>query len=359
MNKLKSQKIHISNTLLLRRTIRRKVVCDLKKIFDRVDKLVSIIIPVYKVEEYLEECVLSAINQTYEELEIILVDDGSPDKCPRMCDEFARLDNRIKVIHQKNGGLSNARNKGIQEATGKYLYFLDSDDYLDTKAIEKLLVAAERDNSDFCFCDAKAFSDDNKIFSSNENLTYTRKKDYGCLKGSQMAKKLYDNEEFKTSAALLFIKRDFLNETNILFYEGILHEDNLFTVSLFLAANKCTHVHSELYNRRVHEDSIMTRPFCEKNYHGYFICTKELILLYRTKYKDEDMRFLVDYIKMLSLVLSDKYHKFNSKEKNLVLNEYVEIKSLMKEYRYFGDWKFYVQFRFWLLRNMYIKLKKG
>ena len=123
MIKLKSQKIHICNTSLLRRTIRRKVVCDLKKNFDRGDKLVSIIIPVYKVEEYLEECVLSAINQTYEELEIILVDDGSPDRCPRMCDDFARMDNRIKVIHQKNGGLSNARNKGIQEATGKYLYF--------------------------------------------------------------------------------------------------------------------------------------------------------------------------------------------------------------------------------------------
>lgn len=84
---------------------------------------VSIIIPVYKVEKYLNECVQSVVNQTYKDLEIILVDDGSPDKCPEICDEYAKQDKRIKVVHRKNGGLSAARNSGLKIASGKYVYF--------------------------------------------------------------------------------------------------------------------------------------------------------------------------------------------------------------------------------------------
>ena len=90
-----------------------------------ISPLVSIIIPVYKVEEYLDRCVESAVNQTYKDLEIILVDDGSPDRCPLMCDDWTKKDERIKVIHQQNRGLSGARNTGIREAKGDWLYFLD------------------------------------------------------------------------------------------------------------------------------------------------------------------------------------------------------------------------------------------
>ena len=100
---------------------------------------VSIIIPVYKVEPYIEECVSSVLGQTYTNLEIILVDDGSPDKCPMICDSYAQKDNRIKVIHKKNGGLSDARNAGLREATGDYVYFLDSDDTIYPDAIENLV----------------------------------------------------------------------------------------------------------------------------------------------------------------------------------------------------------------------------
>ena len=95
-----------------------------------MEELISVIIPVYKVEEYLDECVLSVIRQTYANLEIILVDDGSPDNCPRMCDEWATKDSRIKVIHKENGGLSDARNAGLDAAEGQYIAFIDSDDYI-------------------------------------------------------------------------------------------------------------------------------------------------------------------------------------------------------------------------------------
>ena len=92
------------------------------------EPLVSIIIPVYKVEKFLDECVKSVVAQTYRNLEILLVDDGSPDDCPAMCDAWATRDPRVRVIHKPNGGLSDARNAGIAQATGSYIYFADSDD---------------------------------------------------------------------------------------------------------------------------------------------------------------------------------------------------------------------------------------
>lgn len=102
------------------------------------EKLISVIIPIYKVEQYLDECVESIIKQTYKNLEIILVDDGSPDACPQMCDEWARKDERIRVVHKKNGGLSSARNAGLDVATGEYISFVDSDDFIALDALKNL-----------------------------------------------------------------------------------------------------------------------------------------------------------------------------------------------------------------------------
>ena len=109
---------------------------------------VSVIIPVYKVEKYLNRCVESVVNQTYSNLEIILVDDGSPDNCPQMCDEWAVKDERIKVIHKENAGLGMARNSGMEMATGDYLMFVDSDDYLSEHAVEVLYRRIKADDSD-------------------------------------------------------------------------------------------------------------------------------------------------------------------------------------------------------------------
>ena len=114
--------------------------------------LISVIIPVYKVEKYLDRCLESIVNQTYKNLEIILIDDGSPDNCPAICDEYAQKDSRIKVIHKANGGVSSARNKGIDVATGDYIGFVDSDDWIEPDMYETLIKNAEQYNSDISRC---------------------------------------------------------------------------------------------------------------------------------------------------------------------------------------------------------------
>ena len=117
-----------------------------------MDDLISVIVPVYKVEAYLNHCVESIVNQTYINLEIILVDDGSPDRCPKMCDAWAERDKRIRVIHKENGGLSDARNAGIQIASGKYMGFVDADDWIAAEMYERLLNVLRKDDSDIAAC---------------------------------------------------------------------------------------------------------------------------------------------------------------------------------------------------------------
>lgn len=112
---------------------------------------VSVVIPVYKVEKYLRECVDSVLAQSCTELEVILVDDGSPDRCGQICDEYAAADKRVSVIHKQNGGLSDARNAGLKRASGKYVLFVDSDDMIANNAVEKLLAAAEKNDAQIVY----------------------------------------------------------------------------------------------------------------------------------------------------------------------------------------------------------------
>ena len=141
--------------------------------------LVSVVIPVYNVEKYLDRCVTSVVNQTYKNLEVILVDDGSPDNCPAICDEWAEKDSRIKVIHKKNAGLGMARNTGIENAQGEYIFFFDSDDYVDVEVAGKCLREINKYNADVCIygrydlyedgrLEEKKVVSDKKIFDENE-----------------------------------------------------------------------------------------------------------------------------------------------------------------------------------------------
>lgn len=129
-----------------------------------MNNLISVVVPVYNVEKFLPKCLNSIISQTYKNLEIIVIDDGSTDNCPKICDDYAKLDKRIKVIRQKNAGLSEARNSGINNAMGKYIMFIDSDDYIDSNVVAMLRDSLLRNKTKIAICGRKYVFDDGKEF---------------------------------------------------------------------------------------------------------------------------------------------------------------------------------------------------
>ena len=134
---------------------------------------ISIIVPIYNVEKYLDRCIASLLNQTLKDIEIILVDDGSPDNCPKMCDEYAKKDSRIKVVHKQNAGLGYARNSGLDVATGEYVAFVDSDDYVNIQMYEILYRYAQINNDDVVFCGFKKEFSLNRFLDISESSSYT------------------------------------------------------------------------------------------------------------------------------------------------------------------------------------------
>lgn len=151
---------------------------------------ISAIIPVYKVEKYIQKCVDSVLNQTYRNIEVILVDDGSPDNCPKICDEYAQKDERVRVFHKENGGQSSARNLALDNIEGEYVCFVDSDDYIECFMIEKMLKQLERENGDVAICLEKR--DNEKLFEKDIYKNILEDKI-----GSQIWRYLFKSESFQ------------------------------------------------------------------------------------------------------------------------------------------------------------------
>lgn len=124
---------------------------------------ISVIVPVYNVEKYLDKCVQSILNQTYENIELVLIDDGSTDGSSKICDKYGKIDSRVKVIHKENGGLSSARNRGIDEAVGKFITFIDSDDYIHHQMLEILYEGIIKNKSDISICEYRRFDENETI----------------------------------------------------------------------------------------------------------------------------------------------------------------------------------------------------
>lgn len=197
--------------------------------------LISVIIPVYNVELYLRECVDSVLNQTYTNLEVILVDDGSPDNCPAICDEYAAKDNRVRVIHKENGGLSDARNVGINEATGKYVLFLDSDDYLysDTVLEEISHSINKAGYPNICYLP-------NEYWSSNPKSINLKLKDE-TISLARFLYRVTNNYYLHTAGQQFVLKLDYIKKYNLQFRDGFLHEDELWFAQILINA-KTVHV---------------------------------------------------------------------------------------------------------------------
>lgn len=234
--------------------------------------MVSVVIPIYKVEEYLRECVDSVINQTYTDLEIILVDDGSPDNCGKICDEYASKDSRVVVIHKENGGLSDARNAGLAIAHGEYTYFLDSDDYIELDAISKMLVVAEKEHADIVFFKCIEFSEDPSIPVYDIDIRY----EYPTAPGGEILRKRADNKEMWHSIWLHFYRTAFLVEEGLLFEKGMLYEDTLFSGIAYARAKRVSVLNEALHHYRKRKGSIMNVKPKKKNLSSFFTGIKGL-----------------------------------------------------------------------------------
>ena len=236
--------------------------------------LISVIIPVYNVEQYLEECVNSVLLQTYKNIEIILVDDGSTDSSGNMCDYFAGNNKNIRVIHQKNGGLSAARNTGLSSAKGEYVYFLDSDDYIDKSAIEKLYLIAEKDSSDIVFFDAHSF-----LHESDEEIkqNYKRKNNYLTKSGIEIFAEMQKNGEFHSAVPLMIIRRNLIVNNGVKFIPDIYYEDMAFTFEALCLAKKVSQCAESLYFRRYRNNSIMTSAKNIKYFHSIVTVYKHIL----------------------------------------------------------------------------------
>lgn len=204
------------------------------------NELISVIVPIYNVEKYLEKCVNSILKQTYTNLEIILVDDGSPDRCPKICDNLAIADDRIKVIHQQNGGLSKARNVGIDVAKGAYLVFVDSDDTVEYELIEKLYKCLKKYDCKMAACGRKYVFEDGKVICKVPEGIDT------VYEFEDAIKEMNTFRLFDMSAwAKIYAKELF---STIRFPEGKLSEDYFVMYKLIDLAHKIGYISEPLYN---------------------------------------------------------------------------------------------------------------
>ena len=252
---------------------------------------VSVIIPVYNTEKFVEECLRSVLRQTLCDIEIICVNDGSTDNSLKIIEQIAKEDSRIRIICQKNQGLSITRNNALKVAKGEYIMFLDSDDLLVWCTLEHLYRQAKYHDLDDIFCEAISFFDPIELHKDHPyriNM-YDFKGDYPePVPGRELIRKMIEAGDLRSSACLRLFKRNFLEENELFFQEGIIHEDEIFTIRS-LSVAKRTWVHKEpLYLRRIRLDSIMTREKSWKNVYGYYMCilgVEELLIKENSEYR--------------------------------------------------------------------------
>ncbi|MBR6253317.1 MAG: glycosyltransferase family 2 protein [Clostridia bacterium] len=307
--------------------------------------LISVIIPVYNVEKYLNECIDSVINSTYKDLEIILVDDGSSDNCPQICDKYACMDNRIKVIHKENEGLSSARNEGINIANGDYISFIDSDDYISTNLYEIAVDIINEQNCDI-------FSFGYYLKYGNKNKFKLKPNTFLVLKPYEAIEKLNLFDYMGVSSWNKIFKKSLFS--NIRFPVGALSEDNFTIYKLFDNANSIIYDSIPLYYYRQRKNSITTKTsfvndfpiradfemlsFVEENYPQIILSAKSRFVFdsigvyncyltnttslkdYKNIIFDSIMIYYKDLIKYVELPISRRIQLFIFKNFNLLYN---------------------------------------
>ena len=225
------------------------------------NKKVSIVIPIYNVEKFLADAIESVLNQTYKNLEVILVDDGSPDNCGKICDEYALKDERIKVIHKVNGGLSAARNSGIEIATGDYIMFLDSDDLLTENACELFLNKIESENADYVI---------GNYINCDEDGTVWEKPIFNTEKYSEFKLDIKDYTDsffiMNSSACNKMFRREFIEKLGLRFEVGLPAEDAIFTTYCFIKSTRVFYIPDIIYIYRQRNAGTSISMNCTQKY---------------------------------------------------------------------------------------------
>lgn len=216
------------------------------------EPIISVVVPVYNVEHELSRCVDSILVQSYGNVEVILVDDGSTDGCPSMCDAYGKKDSRVRVIHKSNGGLSSARNAGLHCASGEWILYVDSDDYILNDSCERLLAVGAKYDCDIVSADAiREFN------GGQEYMVHGSLADGECYPSRDFIIKTVKSCEWYAPACFNLYKRSFLFENNLFFVEGLLHEDLEMQPRVFLAAKTVAYCAYPFYRYVDRASSIM------------------------------------------------------------------------------------------------------
>ena len=290
--------------------------------------LITVVIPIYNVEKYLKKCIESIIGQTYKDLEIILVDDGSPDNSGKICDEYANIDKRINVIHKENGGLSDARNYGIMNAHGKYIVFIDSDDYVENQYIELLYKAIILNNTKISQCGIK------KINEKNDIIGYFNYGENQIKKSKELIIDLYGGKWENIVVWNKMYLRELFN--NIKFPKGKIHEDEFVTYKLLFLSNEISVINKCLYNYMQSNESITGRKFYLNRLDILDALEERLIFFEKSKEEELYKETLENYLNTIKMCYFEVRKNINKSKKiqKYLKNIYVKnSKMFLKKYR--------------------------
>lgn len=250
----------------------------------------SIIVPVYNVEPYIRRCVDSILAQTFTEFEMILVDDGSPDNCPAICDEYARKDSRVKVIHKENGGLSDARNAGLDIAQGEYIGFVDSDDFIHPQMYEILIHYGEKTYADIVQCQFNYFSDNEMICKESVDDSQLKTIE---LSGSEVIADFNNKKYIVNSTVCNKMYRSTIFHS-IRFPKGYYYEDSYIQLETLERSNRITIVEYALYYYFQRTGSIMHSDYSSKWFQGTYNNNNNNLAYFRRKGMGKQVHYALD-----------------------------------------------------------------
>lgn len=286
--------------------------------------LVSIIVPVYNVEKYIHKCLNSILNQSYYNLEVILVDDGSTDKSGEICDEYALLDKRIHIIHKENGGLSSARNAALDIVSGEYIAFVDSDDWIEREMIEKLVEKAIEEEADMVQCGFRYVNEHNDIKGTNSSKGIV-------ISNNESLIDLYFSQKIIDVVVWNKLYKKYLFD-NIRMFEGRNNEDTMIMPEILLQVGKFINIDGEYYNYLKREDSIMSNKFSLKKLDSIFACEYVIDLCEKKIPKHKHNAQII--LCMICIYLYNdfiySFLKENSEIKNTILIKFNENYNLIK-----------------------------